>query len=97
MKLPSDTEMQLLEALGRQEITGRELAEEYAKTTKKTISFGTLYSAMRRLKEAGWVESRDDEDEDGRIRFFKISAHGFKALHHVRQLGIILGGKGVPA
>ena len=95
MKLPSDTELDLLNALGRQEISGRDLARQYQKETGKNLSYGTLYSAMRRLKDAGWVEARDDEDEDGRVRFFKISPNGSRALPHVHSLKSI--GLGVPA
>lgn len=83
--------MLLLEALGAREHSGRNLAERYREHTGKSISWGTLYTAMRRLKESGWVDVRDDEDEDGRIRFFKLSSAGARALPHVHSLNNIFG------
>ena len=79
MKLPSKTEMNLIFALGTNEISGREVAKAYQKETGSAISYGTLYTTLRRLKEAGWVESRDDGEGDARVRFFKISGPGLKA------------------
>ncbi len=40
----------------------------------------------RRLKEAGWVESRDDEDGDGSVRFFKITGNGLAALPRLAEI-----------
>lgn len=86
MKLPSPTQMNLLQALGAREISGRNLAKRYEQETGHSISYGTLYTTMRRLEEAGWVESRDDEDGDGRVRLFKITENGHKALRHVAEI-----------
>jgi DNA-binding PadR family transcriptional regulator len=75
MRLPSPVELQLLALVG-DERPGREVAKAYEKETGRQISYGTLYTTFRRLREAGWVSVRDGEDEDGRIRWFKITASG---------------------
>jgi len=59
-------------ALGK--ISGRDLAKRYLEENGKEISYGTLYTTMRRLKEGGWVEMRDEEEGDRRVRYFKITA-----------------------
>lgn len=81
---PSPIELQLL-ALVVSERSGREVAKLFEKETGHPISYGTLYTTYRRLREAGWVTVREDEDQDGRIRFFRITALGADALDHGRQ------------
>jgi DNA-binding PadR family transcriptional regulator len=97
MKLPSPTEFNLLMALGAQEMSGRDLARRYESEQKRSISYGTLYTAMRRLKDSGWVTVRDDEDEDGRVRFFKLTGSGIDKLPSLRDLASGFGWKGVEA
>lgn len=80
MKLPSPLEMDLLCALGSREVSGRELAKRYESEHGKSISYGSLYTTMRRLKETGWVEMREDEEVDRRVRYFKMTGHGISAL-----------------
>lgn len=84
MKLPSPTELQFLALVAPREQSGRDVARLYREETGSTVSYGTLYTTFRRLKEQGWVSSRDDEDEDGRVRFFRISALGQRALREGR-------------
>jgi DNA-binding PadR family transcriptional regulator len=84
MKLPSATEMGLLVALGSQRLTGRQLAKSYAEETGATISYGSLYTTMSRLREAGWVDQADSEDEDGRLRYFRITGKGARAVDEAR-------------
>src|SRR5688572_9765326 len=93
MKLPSPTEMRLLEILSEHgELAGREVAKAYAKEYKTTVSYGTLYTTMRRLKEQGLVATRDDEDEDGRVRFFSIDPRGKAALNAARRYQAAVSG-----
>jgi DNA-binding PadR family transcriptional regulator len=61
MRTPSPVETQLL-ALVDTERSGREVAKLYQEETGKEMPYGTLYTTFRRLKEAGWVTSRDDEE-----------------------------------
>jgi DNA-binding PadR family transcriptional regulator len=84
MRTPSPVETQLL-ALVDTELSGREVAKLYQEETGKEMPYGTLYTTFRRLKEAGWVTSRDDEDEDGRVRYFRITGAGAGALSEARD------------
>lgn len=98
MKLPSDTELGLLVALGAQRLTGRQLATRYEEQTGRSINYGSLYVILGRLKEQGWVSQEDDEDEDGRLRFFKIKGDGVDAINRARKFySKLLGMKGAVA
>lgn len=85
MKLPSPTEIQLLAIVAAGELSGRDIAIRFKQATGEFISYGTLYTTFRRLKDAGWVSVRDDEDEDGRVRFFKLEGKGSVALERGRE------------
>jgi DNA-binding PadR family transcriptional regulator len=85
MKMPSPTETALLVALGSARLTGRELALRYEEETSRSISYGTLYTTMSRLRKLGWVEQTDSEDEDGRLRYFQITGAGVHALSETRS------------
>lgn len=84
MKLPSPLEMQLLALVADDERSGREVAKLYKQEIGETIGYGSLYTCFRRMVEAGWVTVRDDKDEDGRVRFFKIDVDGRRALTNGR-------------
>jgi DNA-binding PadR family transcriptional regulator len=45
-----------------------------------SIGYGALYTTMSRLNDVGWVEQTDSEDEDGRLRCFRITGDGIKAM-----------------
>jgi DNA-binding PadR family transcriptional regulator len=79
IRLPSKTEFQLL-ALVAKERTGREVGKAFEEASGRAISYGTLYVTFGRLKEAGLVTTRDDKDDDGRLRWFRITAAGSKAV-----------------
>ena len=83
MKIPSPVEQELLAIVVR-ERSGRDVAKEYEARTGRTIAYGTLYTTFRRLKDAGWVVARDDQDSDGRVRHFRITGLGEQALHDGR-------------
>lgn len=83
-RLPSDVEFRLL-VLATEERSGREIAKLYAKEVGRSISYGTLYTTFRRLKETGWVRVREDEDADGRVRFFQTSGAGLRAVAAARS------------
>lgn len=67
------------------ELSGRDLARAYESAVGSTISYGTLYTTLRRMSEKGWVKCRDDEDQDGRIRFFELSTGGREVLREARE------------
>lgn len=84
--LPSPREMELLAILVRHgRCSGREVAKRYQEETKSSISYGTLYTTFRRLKESGWVDVADDTDQDGRVRYFTITGAGVRALSGARE------------
>src|SRR5688572_27151219 len=96
MKLPSATEMRLLGILSEHgELAGREVAKAYQKEFKTSISYGTLYTTLRRLKEQQWVRTRDDEDQDGRVRFFSLDPRGKAALNAALRYQAAVGGFGL--
>ena len=84
MKLPSRTELALLVVLESQGLNGRELAARYKDHTGETISYGTLYTTMGRLKDAGWVEQFDPKDQDGRLRHFQLTCIGMDTVNKTR-------------
>ena len=91
MKRLSRTELELLGTLGARRLSGRELARLYEKETLRSISYGTLYTTMGRLRDQGWVEQQDSENEDGRLRYFVITGAGIAALNQeTRQLDALL-------
>jgi DNA-binding PadR family transcriptional regulator len=85
VKSLSKTELELLLALGAQKLNGRELAKRYRQEHKRNISFGTLYTTMARLRDQGWVSQEDSEDDDGRIRYFRITGDGVRAVQEARR------------
>jgi DNA-binding PadR family transcriptional regulator len=85
MKWPSPIEFSLLAVLGSQEMSGREIAEAFKAEHARSISYGTLYTALRRLKEAGWIEVREDADADGRLKFFKLTGSGRATIRSALQ------------
>lgn len=74
------TEAAVLAAVARGKQSGREVAQTYAADNESEITYGTLYTTLRRLKEKGFVDTEDGQDEDGRIRYFEITAKGQGAL-----------------
>jgi len=95
MKLPSDLEMRLLALVSATERSGREVAQLFKEETQKPLSYGTLYTTFRRLKTEGWVSVRDDTDKDGRIRYFRITGAGVRALMEARKYHERLAGFGI--
>src|SRR4051812_41456176 len=100
MKTLSDVEFQLLALLTTREKSGREIALHFEKETGRVISYGTLYTTLRRLREAGCVDSKDSEDADGRVRSFVLTGNGRIALANTRKsyselatFGLSMGGR----
>lgn len=83
-RIPSAMEMRLF-SLIVQRRPGRDVAKLYNKNWREPISYGTLYTTLRRMAERGWVKVEDDSDEDGRIRWFQISGIGAKAFNYGRE------------
>jgi DNA-binding PadR family transcriptional regulator len=71
--------------MGSRSLSGREIAERYLQETGRSISYGTLYTTMSRLRDLGWVSQTDAQDEDGRLRYFEITGAGSRALADARE------------
>lgn len=84
MKQLSPVEFQLLVLLVDMEVSGREAAAVFKTHTGRSISYGTLYTTYRRLREAGLVAIRV-QDKDGRVRFFRATDKGKKARESARK------------
>ena len=65
------------------------IANEIIKVTKRNVSFAVVHSALNRLEEKGYVDSKlggATTDRGGRSkRIFTISAAGKKALLKVKS------------
>src|SRR5687767_14469292 len=81
----SNRETELLALVANDELPGREVSKRYYAEKGIPISYGTLYTTFRRLKDQGLVTVREDEDKDGRVRFFKITGNGRRALDAARS------------
>lgn len=95
MKQLTTEEFKLLSVLGLEEISGRELASAYEKRFKRTIPYGTLYTTMRRLREKGLVNSREDSDRDGRLRLFSVTTEGVSARRAHADFLVTIAGPGL--
>lgn len=76
-------EFQILATMGSAEMAGRAIGAEYEKEFGR-INYGTLYTTLRRLRESGFVDSRDDSDDDGRVRYFTLTGNGRVAVQSSR-------------
>lgn len=86
VRVRSTLETDLLSLLSAvEESSGREIAKRYYGETGRSISYGTLYTTFRRLREAGLVAVRDDHDNDGRVRHFRLTGAGKTALREGAQ------------
>lgn len=67
---------------------------EIEKRVNRSVSVGALQSALRRLEEKGYLESREGEITPHRggkpKRYFKITAYGKQALQHNREMRDVL-------
>ncbi len=97
MRLPTQTELELLAALGAKRLTGRELAIRYKDHVEKSISYGTLYTTMARLKDEGWVTQEDSADADGRLRYFQMTGAGVEVFNERHKFFTHLFGAGAKA
>ena len=83
MKILPPSEMQVL-ALVLTPHTGQEVGLLFRDLTGVGLSHGSLYSALRRLRERGLVLMR--KHEDPRCRLFVASAAGKRKLAQTQKL-----------
>lgn len=72
------------------EAYGVVIKDEIEKRLERKVSVGALQSALRRMEEKGYLDSRfgDKSNERGgkRKRFFTMTAYGKKALQYTREV-----------
>ena len=77
---------QILASLSGRQLHGYAILRDIKKRTHGQISLtaSTLYSALNRLLDAGWIRESDDrpapELDDERRRYFAITPEGLEAL-----------------
>ena len=73
----------ILTTLRGRELHGYGIASELERATKGVIELedGTLYQALHRMEERGWVESEWGHAETGkRARFYRLTSDGRQRL-----------------
>lgn len=94
-KTPAPRELQLL-ALVISERIGREVAKLLEAKTGDPAPYGTVYTLLGDMAEAGWVKARDGERGGRRVRYFKLTGAGVAALARGRQYYSKLAAFGLP-
>lgn len=90
MKIPSKTELTLLELIGESHITGRDLQDLHKTKKREVINLSTLYTLLRRLRREGWVNIKPHPDND-RNKVYSVTKGGLKALTLMQQMREALG------
>lgn len=72
------------------EAYGVSIKDELEKRLQRKVSVGALQSALRRMEEKGYLDSKFGEAANARggkrKRYFTITAYGKAALAHARDL-----------
>ncbi len=80
----SEAVFQILLALSDQPRHGLGIAAEVELRTRERVALGagTLYTALRRLRDDGWIEEIEAPagEHDPRRRFYKLAAIGRRVL-----------------
>ncbi len=80
----SEAVFQILLALSDQPRHGLGIAAEVELRTRERVALGagTLYTALRRLRDDGWIEEIEAPagEHDPRRRFYKLAAMGRRVL-----------------
>jgi len=92
----TDLAFSILVALKGEELHGYALLKELrARTGHERLRTGTVYAALARLQEDGWVEEapgRRDPDEDPRRRYYRLTEAGAAAARaEATRLSDLLG------
>lgn len=82
--LPTPRQLQLL-ALVVTERIGRDVTKLLEKEVGRRVAYTSVYTALGDLEERGWVKSRESERGGRRIRLFKITGPGERALNQARD------------
>lgn len=71
----------ILFLLSKEPMHGQALADEIARRRGEKPSPGTIYPALRTLREAGFIT----EEKDGRIIVYRLTARGQEALRIAKR------------
>lgn len=81
--LKGSTSLLLLQLLNERAMYGYELVKEMEKRSKNTLQVkeGTLYPALHKLEQQGYIEAYWKEQEKGPARkYYKLTSSGIKLL-----------------
>ena len=85
--LTGSTGMLILRLLEEKEMYGYEMIDALEKRSDNTFTLkaGTLYPLLHSLERSGYVDSREAESENGRVRkYYSITESGRKILSEKR-------------
>jgi DNA-binding PadR family transcriptional regulator len=86
--LKGSTEALLLSIITRRPLYGYEIVKELERRSKGYFRFreGTLYPALHRLEQAGFLEGRWERPEGGlQRRYYYITAKGLATLRNMAE------------
>src|SRR5690625_1276895 len=77
----------LLNLLSQQDMYGYEMAKLLKEKSNQLYSMGegTLYPALKRMEKKGWIYSYWMETENGRRKYYQITADGKTVLETKRS------------
>jgi DNA-binding PadR family transcriptional regulator len=71
------------------EAYGVSIKKEIENRLKRNVSVGALQSALKRLEDKGYLNSREGEATEDRVgrpkKYFEMTAYGKKALAHTKS------------
>jgi PadR family transcriptional regulator, regulatory protein PadR len=82
--LQGTLDLLILKSLALQQLHGMGISRRIAQITNGTfeVKAGSLFPALHRMEEAGWLTSSWGESETNRrARFYRLTAAGRKHLH----------------
>jgi PadR family transcriptional regulator PadR len=80
-------ELMVMSSLAEKERYGYELVEHLKSTCGLTVSDGTLYAILLRLKNEGFVRHRWEHAETGPARkYYALTKTGYAALEGMREI-----------
>jgi transcriptional regulator len=77
-------DMLVLKTLVMGPLHGYGIAKAIRSTSNEAlaIEFGSLYPALKRLEQKGWIESKwEVSEQNRRAKFYRLTAAGKKHLH----------------
>lgn len=83
-------DMLIMKLLEQQERYGYQLIQELKRRSRDRITLkeGTLYPALYRLEEEGWIQSRWSEASDKEVakKYYRLTEEGRRALEEIYSI-----------